>query len=73
MTTEIALVVCVLAVTIVFFITELFRVDVIAIIIMLALPWLGLVIFLSLIYVLITIPSRKARQAGQGEQPAAEV
>ena len=43
MTTEIALVLCVLAVTIIFFITELFRVDVTAIIIMLALPWLGLV------------------------------
>jgi di/tricarboxylate transporter len=43
MTIEIALVLCVLAVTIVFFITELFRVDVVAIIIMLALAWLGLV------------------------------
>jgi putative OPT family oligopeptide transporter len=35
-------------------------------------PWLGLIIFISLIYVLITIPSRKAREAGQGESGAAE-
>ena len=43
MTPEIALTLCVLAVTIVLFVTEAFRVDVIAILIMLTLPWLGLV------------------------------
>ena len=30
-------------------------------------PWLGLIIFISLLYVLITIPSRKAREAEQGK------
>jgi len=43
MTPEIALVFFVLAMTIVLFVTEAFRVDVIAILIMLTLPWLGLV------------------------------
>jgi di/tricarboxylate transporter len=43
MTAEIALVLFVLAATIVLFVTEAFRVDVIAIMIMLTLPWLGLV------------------------------
>ena len=43
MTLEIALVLSVLAVTIVLFVIELLRVDVIAILVMLALAWLGLV------------------------------
>ncbi len=43
MTTEIILVLSVLAVTILLFIFEVFRVDVIAILIMLSLAWLGLV------------------------------
>jgi hypothetical protein len=30
-------------------------------------PWLGLIIFISLLYVLIIIPSRKARETEQGE------
>jgi di/tricarboxylate transporter len=42
-TAAIALVLAVLAITIVLFVTELLRVDVIALLIMLSLPWLGLV------------------------------
>jgi di/tricarboxylate transporter len=43
MTPEILLVLLVLVVTIILFVTEAFRVDVIAIIIMITLPWLGLI------------------------------
>jgi di/tricarboxylate transporter len=43
MTPEIVLVLIVLAVTIILFVTEAFRVDVIAIAIMVTLPWLGLI------------------------------
>jgi len=43
MTTEILLVFAVLAVTIVLFVTEKLRIDVIALLIMVALPWLGLI------------------------------
>ncbi|UCG55719.1 MAG: SLC13 family permease [Phycisphaerales bacterium] len=43
MTAEIAKVLIVLAVTVVLFVSELFRVDVVAIVIMLAVAWLGLV------------------------------
>jgi di/tricarboxylate transporter len=43
MTPEIILVLLVLVVTIILFVTEAFRVDVIAIIIMITLPWLGLI------------------------------
>lgn len=43
MTLEIALVLIVLAITIFLFVSELLRVDVIAIIVMISLPWLGLV------------------------------
>ncbi len=43
MTQEIALVLGVLAVTVLLFVTEALRVDVIAIAVMLALPWLGLI------------------------------
>ena len=43
LTTEIALTLGVLGLTVVLFVTELFRVDVTAIIVMLLLPWLGLV------------------------------
>lgn len=43
MTPEIALVLAVLGVTIVLFVTEALRVDVIAVTIMVALPWLGLI------------------------------
>jgi di/tricarboxylate transporter len=43
MTPEIVLVLIVLAMTIILFVTEAFRVDVIAIMIMITLPWLGLI------------------------------
>ena len=43
MTTEIAMTLGVLGLTIILFVTEMFRVDVTAIIVMLLLPWLGLV------------------------------
>ena len=43
MTPDIALVLAVLVVTILLFVTEVLRVDVIAITIMVALPWLGLI------------------------------
>ena len=43
MTTEILLVFSVLAVTIVLFVSEKLRIDVIALLIMVALPWLGLI------------------------------
>jgi di/tricarboxylate transporter len=43
MTPEILLVLAVLVVTIILFVTEAFRVDVIAILIMISLPWLGLI------------------------------
>jgi len=43
MTLQIALVLLILAVTVFLFITELLRVDIVAILIMVALPWLGLV------------------------------
>ncbi|MBN1454911.1 MAG: SLC13 family permease [Methanomicrobia archaeon] len=43
MTPEIILVLAVLVVTIILFVTEAFRVDVIAILIMVTLPWLGLI------------------------------
>ena len=42
MTTEVALVLAVLVVTIVLFVTEALRTDVVAMLVMLALPWLGL-------------------------------
>ncbi|MBN1763593.1 MAG: SLC13 family permease [Methanomicrobia archaeon] len=43
MTPEIVLVLIVLVVTVILFVTEAFRVDVIAILIMISLPWLGLI------------------------------